>query len=1188
MRLKSLEIHGFKTFPDRTKLTFHHGFTAVVGPNGSGKSNISDAIRWVLGEQSTKNLRCSKMEDIVFSGTTSRKAHGYAEVTMTIENQNRELPFDGDLVSITRRYYRSGDGEYLINNATVRLKDIHELFMDTGLGRDGYSVIGQGKIDSIVSARSEERREIFEEAAGISRYRYRKEESERKLFQAEENLVRLHDIVSELEDRVEPLRIQSEKAKSYLEFYEEKRNLEIGLWLNTLERSGNVLREQEEKTAIARNQEEQVSAQLEEISREIEMSFNRANSYTVQMDEIRTKTSQAEALAARKEGEISVLENDMLHNNQSIERIKKELDLASLSHQSSEQELIIKKDRLKETEELCLNNHREQQSYIEKLESIRNDMNQSDSEIAQATQKLHNLTEQNSEIKLQQMVADSEMSQAEERQNTYVQQANAYQAQIEKLKSEEHDYHHMVADAKAQLESMAQEIETCQQHYQDCRKQLEQEKQIADRIILDINEQSRKIKFLENLESSLEGFHHSVKAVMNQAANGHLNGIHGPVSRLIEVPKQYAVALETALGASMQHIVVGNEQDAKQAILFLKQKEKGRATFLPMSTIKANKLTESGLDSCEGFIGIAEDLCQCDAQYRSVLQSLLGRIVVARNLDAATQIAKRYHYRFRIVTLDGQVVNAGGSMTGGSQARSAGLLSRSADIAQGKEKIAALEQQAAKAKETFQATAQRTIKAEQAIEHAKNMLYQRREETVQIQAEYNRVLNERKAIEEALRQLKSEQEQFSHQLEQQMQIKENTAAQLSKITDEITAVQTWLTQLTGSKESFGKESQLLNEQLQELRVAGVSIEKEKEALEKELEDLRQNRLNYDHKAEVLNSEIRAVTGANQLVKKQIAAFKEEVTSLREQAKSSKETIAKLTEERLQTEQHCAQLRTQEREKSVERENLGRELARLEERKANLQKEYDSIITKLWEEYELTRREAQALDIQMEDAGKAQRRLNELKSKIKALGTVNVAAIEEYQEVSERYEFLTSQIADVEKSRNELRKLIHDLIHQMKELFLERFEQINTNFKETFQTLFGGGKANLELLDSDNVLESGIGITVHPPGKIVTNVELLSGGEKALVAIALYFAIMKVSPPPFCILDEIEAALDDVNVSRFASYLRKMNDNTQFVTITHRRGTMEEADVLYGVTMQDQGVSKLLELDVSEIEEKLGL
>ena len=495
MRLKSLEIHGFKTFPDRTKLTFHHGFTAVVGPNGSGKSNISDAIRWVLGEQSTKNLRCSKMEDIVFSGTTSRKAHGYAEVTMTIENQNRELPFDGDLVSITRRYYRSGDGEYLINNATVRLKDIHELFMDTGLGRDGYSVIGQGKIDSIVSARSEERREIFEEAAGISRYRYRKEESERKLFQAEENLVRLHDIVSELEDRVEPLRIQSEKAKSYLEFYEEKRNLEIGLWLNTLERSGNVLREQEEKTAIARNQEEQVSAQLEEISREIEMSFNRANSYTVQIDEIRTKTSQAEALAARKEGEISVLENDMLHNNQSIERIKKELDLASLSHQSSEQELIIKKDRLKETEELCLNNHREQQSYIEKLESIRNDMNQSDSEIAQATQKLHNLTEQNSEIKLQQMVADSEMSQAEERQNTYVQQANAYQAQIEKLKSEEHDYHHMVADAKAQLESMAQEIETCQQHYQDCRKQLEQEKQIADRIILDMNEQSGKIKF---------------------------------------------------------------------------------------------------------------------------------------------------------------------------------------------------------------------------------------------------------------------------------------------------------------------------------------------------------------------------------------------------------------------------------------------------------------------------------------------------------------------------------------------------------------------------------------------------------------------------------------------------------------------------------------------------------------------
>ncbi len=1188
MRLKGLEIHGFKTFPDQTKLNFNHEFIAVVGPNGSGKSNISDAIRWVLGEQSIKNLRCSKMEDIIFSGTSNRKAHGYAEVTLTIENHNRELPFDGDLVSITRRYYRSGDSEYLINQATVRLKDVHELFMDTGLGRDGYSVIGQGKIDSIVSARSEDRREIFEEASGISRYRYRKEESERKLFHAEENLVRLYDIVSEMEDRIEPLRKQSEKAKLYLEYYEEKRSLEIGLWLNTLKHFGKVLCEQEEKIAITKQHQEQVSVQLEEISGEIEKGFYHVNRLTAQMDELRTSHAVAEESAVRKEGNISVLENDMLHNNQSIERITKELELASLSYGSAEQEIRFINEKLLKNEELQKANQQEQQIYLEKIKELHQNLNQSDNRMTKVNQRLHILTEQSSQIKLQQMMADSAILQAEEQKITLEGQLQSYQKQAENLVQAEVEYGNMIKDSQDELAFLTQNMQKHEHVYADCRRRLEQEKQVVDRLMLEQNEQVRRLKFLENLESNLEGFHHSIKVVMNQAAKGGLKGVHGPVSRLIEVSKTYTVAIETALGASMQHIVVDNEQDAKQAIQFLQQKDKGRATFLPLTTIKSSQLNEEKLDSYKGFIGIAVDLCQCDSQYHSILKSLLGRIVVTENLDAATNIAKAYHYKFRIVTLDGQVVNTGGSLTGGSQSRSAGLLSRSADIAQSKEKITNIEELILRAQQDYDKTAHLVAETEKTIETAKTVLYKKRDETIQIQAEYSRVQSERKVIEASLRQLKTEKETVFKQLQAHLQLKENARIQLQELTDQIAILQTTMSQLAGDKKARHLKSQTFSEQLQELRFAELSLQKEREVLQKELENIHQNQSDFDKKTEILSRERKAVEVANHLIEEQFTALKNEVQSLREKAQTAKSSIARLTQERMEKEQHSVALRTKEREKTTERENLGKELARLEERTVNLKKEYDGIITKLWEEYELTRREAEALAITIDNIQKAQHRLNELKAKIKGLGAVNVTAIEEYKEVYERYEFLTAQIADVEKSRNELKRLINDLTHQMKALFLKRFEQINQNFKETFHILFGGGKANLELTDTEHVLESGIGIMVHPPGKIVTNIELLSGGEKALVAIALYFAIMKVTPPPFCILDEIEAALDDVNVSRFASYLRKMNDNTQFVTITHRRGTMEEADILYGVTMQEQGVSKLLELDISEIQEKLGL
>lgn len=1188
MLLKSLELQGFKTFPDKTLLSFNKGITAVVGPNGSGKSNISDAVRWVLGEQSVKNLRCSKMEDVVFSGTPTRKAQGFAEVTLTIDNSDRKLPFEGDEVAVTRRYYRSGDSEYLINKASVRLRDIHELFMDTGLGRDGYSMIGQGKIDSIVASRSEDRREIFEEAAGISRFRYRKEEAERRLSQAEENLLRLRDILQELEDRVGPLAEQAEKAKQYLSYAEEKRTLEIGLWLQTLQKSGQLLREQEDKITISRSQHEEAEQAIEAVRRDIEGTFQQSNALTARADELRRQSAELEESAARKDGEVSVLQNDIQHNGENIARMERDRAQTAETVQDMDAEIQTKNEAIEQKKTYIEDKNKALDACIAELEGLRAGMSEFSGKMDSLTADLSALSVEMSDCRVKSMTAASSASEIETRLAAVESGIEARQKQSEELQKASDELTGMLKDTGERIESLLNTVKGYEIRLTSRKNRYEEAKKLSDKLNLDTEEQLRRARLLEELERNLEGFAQSVKVVMKESNRGLLHGVHGPVSRLIQVPQEYTVAIEIALGAAMQNIVVGTEEDAKAAINLLKQRDGGRATFLPLTSIRGNAITEKGLDDCPGYVGLASELCTCEKQYEGVLKSLLGRIAVAEDLDSAVAIARRFSYRFRIVTLDGQVVNAGGSLTGGSLAKNSGLLSRASEIERIKKVAAELKTKAAKASEDMRTAQQEASAAEAQLIGARGELAAAQEEQVKIEAEHKNTLTQIDMNKSALRELEQEHKTALLRLQEFKSARDGAEKRSAELSLFLAQKEKELGELSGSREELTGRRETLTEAMQQIRLDIVAAEKDMESLRTAIEDIERRKLDHFDRRESLQREIKAIEARNALLQVQIDNLKNEAENLREKAQGLKQEIEATAEKRMELEKLSSELRAKERDKMAEMETAGRSLARLEEQKIGLQKGYDEIIARLWEEYELTRREAEEIGANIENTTQAQKRLNELKNKIKNLGTVNVGAIEEYKEVSERYEFLRAQVQDVEHSRDELNRLIIDLTRQMRELFIVRFRQINEHFGHTFRELFGGGTAGLTLSDEEDILNSGIEITAQPPGKIVTHLELLSGGEKALVAIALYFAIMKVSPPPFCMLDEIEAALDDVNVDRFASYLRRMNDNTQFIVITHRRGTMEEADVLYGVTMQDEGVSKLLELRASEIEQKLGM
>ena len=1187
MFLKSLDLQGFKTFPDKTTLSFQRGITSVVGPNGSGKSNISDAMRWVLGEQSLRTLRCSKMEDVIFGGTPQRRALGFAQVTLTIDNADRALPFDNDQVAVTRRYYRSGESEYLINGSTVRLRDINELFMDTGLGRDGYSIIGQGKIDSIVAARSEDRREIFEEAAGISRFRYRKEEASRRLSKAEENLVRLRDILSELESRVGPLKEQAEKAQLFIQYDGEKKGLEIGIWLRGLDRSAQALREHQEKIAVARAAHQQVEEELEDITRRAEENLRETNRCTGQIDKARDEATALDEQALRTEGEIGVLRSEAAHSRQDAQRLQDQMRAAEQSTQDALREMEQKRRDIAGQEERLRKSQEELSGYTARLEQLRQGADKATQELESAARQLAEVNASLSEERVRLSGAQSsnvEVSRRVQQLEESLRQTGERRAAVE---AETGELQELLDSAQRDIAARENAVKGWQMRLEARKKRLDAARENMDKLNLDANEQLRRAKLLEDLERNLEGFGQSVKAVMKEAGRGGLRGVCGPVTRLLTVPGEYAVALETALGAAMQNIVTETEGDAKAAIRFLQSREQGRATFLPLTVVKGKTMDSRELEAMPGFVGVAAELCGCEEKFRGIRDSLLGRVAVAEDLDSAAAIAKRTGYRFRVVSLDGQVINAGGSLTGGSRVRNSGLLSRAGEIRRVREKAAELRAQADKAGEAYQEAGRELSLCEGELGAAQGELLSAQEERTRVAAELAQAQRELAGLLGTLKELEGERSNTRGRLEALSRSQEESRAKIAQLEREAAAWQEKSQALSGSRQEQMDRCNEIGETIQALRMEEFSARKDRDALEESLREAQARQKDFHGERQRLTEEIARLEEACARLEEQIAGQREAAAGLRKQAEEKRQEAEEQVRRRTQLEQASAQLRADEREAVSRREGAGRELSRLQERSDGLQKEYDGLINRLWEEYELTRREAEEAAAPIEDLPAAQRRLSELKGKIKALGAVNVGAVVEYQEVSERYEFLNTQVGDAEKSKKELLELIGQLTGQMKELFTQRFAQINENFGRIFRELFGGGAAELSFSDPDEVLTSGIEIKVHPPGKIVTHIESLSGGEKALVAISIYFAIMRVNPPPFCVLDEIEAALDDVNVARFAQYLRRMTGKSQFITITHRRGTMEGSDMLYGVTMQDQGISKLLALKTEEAAEFSG-
>ncbi len=1188
MLIRALEIQGFKSFPDKTVLTFDPGITAIVGPNGSGKSNISDAVRWVLGEQSTKSLRGSKMEDVVFNGTMTRRPRGYAEVSLSIDNRDRRLAFDNDEVKVTRRYYRSGDSDYLLNGTAVRLKDVNELFMDTGLGRDGYSVISQGKIADLVSGRGEDRREMFEEAAGISRYRYRKAEAERRLEQAQENVVRLEDILRELEQRIGPLKEQAEKAKQFLALAEEKKGLEICLWMMQSDRLAAQLEEQETKRAQAAQLHDALTAQLTGLETELDEAYAQLNACTAQMDESRRTIAAHEQTRTRLESDNAVSRNDIAHFRERIGRIDAELALLA---QTGEELAAAQKEK-----------EQQQAQRQKQATALQKEIGRMEKESAGYTDQLYQLVRQESSVREELAVytsalsearttditADSTMTEIRTRQEEAVHQQEEAEAEIRRLAAE---LERLESECKARQQArvaLNNQLQGYTLRLNNQKKKAEAQRTQAEGFRLNAESERRRADLLEELERSYEGYGHSVKLVMKESGRGRLSGIHGPVSRILQVPAELSVAIETALGGAMQHIVCASEGDAKRGIALLKQQDGGRATFLPLTAVKGTVLQESGLAQCEGFIGIASELVQCDAQYQPVCRWLLGRTVVAEDLDAAVAMARQYRYRFRIVTTDGQVVNAGGSMTGGSMAKNAGLLSRRAQIEQARqqaEQWTSQEQQAAQRLKTLRDALSAD---EAALLQVQSRMTSLQEEDIRSRSEIRRLNSLNENLQKTCERLDGQRQSADRRLEELSALRAQAAQQLEIAEAQKKTAEQRLERLSMEKSLLQAQRDVAAARISEKKMELLGVERDVQQLEQDIGELTRRTGDEATRRSERTTERASLERQIEDTEQQVARRTDEMDALAQKIAVLQAENQQRMVQRTQLEQKQAELRSTVRAETARRETLARELARLEEQRDTRQQEYDALQHRLWEEYELTPREARGVAAKVEQPQQAQRRLSELKNRIKALGSVNVGAIEEYREVYQRYRFMKDQLDDVEKARKELMMLIDRLTGEMKKRFMERFQAINEAFGETFRALFGGGSAGLSLADPSDVLGSNIEITIQPQGKIISNIEALSGGEKSLAAIALYFAIMKVSPTPFCIMDEIEAALDDANVTRFAAYLRRMSPTTQYIAITHRRGTMEEADVLYGVTMQEKGVSKLLRLPVSEIEARLGV
>ena len=1184
MRLKELDIQGFKSFPDRTKITIGPGITAVVGPNGSGKSNISDAIRWVLGETSSKQLRgAGKMEDVVFGGTQLRGAMGYASVVLTVSNEDRRIDVDADEVAIGRRYYRSGESEYTINGQSVRLKDIYELFLDTGLGRDGYSIIGQGRIAEIVGAKSGERREIFEEASGIAKYRYRKNEAQRRLAATEENLVRLRDILGEKESRIGPLEAESKKAEQFLALAARRKELEVTLWVDGIRQARETVRSQQRSFETAQADYDRQTAQIEQLDAAAEETRAQVQAQILAIERANGDIRRITEEQAGSESRIAVLNNDIAHNEAGIAARREEIRQSEEGQEALLAEIAEDKAQLAKRQDETRRLDGEVRRLEARLEEIQHQSMSTGERKGQVTARLAELTDRQTASRVARAAAESAGEAAVQRQQTAQteQESAAENAQTQaKELAETKDY---LAGVQEQLDKLENVQKGLKLKLQGRQAQLEAADAVEQKASRELEAARQRLGLLQDLERNMEGYQYSVKTVMKAAQNRRLRGIVGPVGTLLRVQKGCEAAIETALGAAAQNLVVDGEASAKAAIAFLKQEKAGRATFLPLDTVQPSHLDASRLPQ---GARVASSLVEYDPRYENVVSNLLGRILVVEDLDDASRVARQMGYRNRIVTLDGQIINAGGSFTGGSLSRSAGLFSRRQEIEELKKKTAALER---KLDEAQQATdrwkdevdglnAQLTASSSEAVVVGGDK--------IRAEMEVRRLEAARAQAEESAAQLEKELAGLALQLEESRRAADEALAEENRLADEIGELERELEELSGSDDAFLETRARLSEELGDQRLARLAAAKDAERLEEAIRTLQGRTGESGQHRRELEQSIADLTTLNEENRKKIEQIRDEKAESTKRIEALEAEIAAATRRRLEAEGKSTEQNQQVRALSEERERMSGEMARLAERKAAAETEYDQTVAKLWEEYQLTPGDAAGLCVEFDSAAELRRLVAEVRAKIRALGNVNVGAIEEFREVSESYNTLKTQVTDVEKSKAELTRIIAELEEEMRTQFIASFKEINGHFGRIFRELFGGGSAMLSLADDADVLESGIDIQVSPPGKVIKNLSALSGGEQSLVAICIYFAILAVNPAPFCILDEIEAALDDVNVTRFAQYLRRISGSTQFIVITHRRGTMEAADVLYGVTMQEDGVSKLLRLDLDQVDASL--
>jgi len=1186
--LKSLEIQGFKSFPDKTVICFGSDITAIVGPNGSGKSNISDAISWVLGEQSTKALRGAKMEDVIFGGTQKRAQVGFAEASLILDNTDGALRIENAEVMVTRRYYRSGESEYYINRQTARLRDINELFMDTGLGREGYSNIGQGRIDEILSVKSTDRREVFEEAAGISKYRHRKEETERRLANTADNLLRIGDKITELELQVGPLREQAEKAEKYLALRGELRGYEVTVWLDSLEKLAAAAKKAEEDYSSAAFILEQEHQNLDSLYRLAEQLGGTLHEQDQKLDAVRETIAGLEDEARRCDGELGVLRNNMDNNSGNIERIRTELLDQQNRSGGIEAQAQEKLARIAELEA-------GREAAVRRLSALNDEAAALSAQAERDARQLSGLRDEQSGLNAATAAAQTERSSLELSMDEFslrreelrraaadaAEKLTAADAQTADCEKRLHAAHEDVTSAGNTISG----YELRRKARVSKRDELQKQASAAG---VELETALSKLHMLREMEREFEGFSKAVRIVMQEAGRGALGGVHGPVSKLLHAEDQYTVSIETALGASMQHIVVTGEQNGKEAINLLKRRDGGRATFLPLTAIRGRRLEENGLERCEGFVGVASDLIRYDEKYESVFLNLLGRTVICDNLDHAIAMARSYQNRFRIVTLDGQVMNAGGSMTGGSVTRSAGILSRANEL----ERLTAAAEALRDKKMKLEARLAEAVRSASEVEFELTAV---QDQLRQAQDEVLRLEGSAKQCELLVDAAKARQESCGRERSLLESRETDSAvrrkaldAKLDSLREKSAALAEQLARAETAAEQTGAARAALQETISARRAEDAAAEAECATARESVAQLQKlaEAMRGDHTSK--EAVITGLERENKRLAGEIETTQAARDALNGRIDAEKQSLRAALEDRMRFEARKTKAEKDAQDKNKDILLLERESARLEQKKATSAMEEKQILDKLWDTYELTPGTAAAEKIELESHTAANREITTLKRKISALGTPNLGAIDEFSRVNERYEYLTGQRDDVLHAKKELEEIVRSITTEMTEIFVREFARINEHFGRTFVEMFGGGKASLELDDPDDPLSCGIEIRVQPPGKQLKTITLLSGGEKAFVAIALYFAILRVRPTPFCLLDEIDAALDDSNVRRFAEYLRNLCDKTQFIVITHRRGTMEQADMLYGVTMQEEGISTILHIDLNQMQQQLGI